>query len=359
MSRSNGVGDSEGGAGADELSFPADTMRERTGKSWGKMWFLITANRWFVAVLLLVATYLLLVVLGAVGPSSAEKLLRTDAAGAVFSSMIIAVVTSVTLVLTVAQLVLSQEIAPLGQQREEMREEIEFREDVEDEMGLGVSPPEPAGFLQTLIESSDERARALRDAVLEGGDAGAREDTDAYVEQLVDHGNTVREELDGAEFGTFEVLLPVLNYNYSWKIYTARRLREKHADSLSTDAEEAFEDLVAVLRFFGPAREYFKALYFQWEIINVSRAMLYGSMPALSVAAYMLFLVVPRSVSGTTLGLHNAFLFVSAIYVLTLVPFGVLLAYILRILTVVKRTLSIGPFILRETKRSGDIDGGE
>jgi hypothetical protein len=36
-------------------------------------------------------------------------------------------------------------------------------------------------------------------------------------------------------------------------------------------------------------------------------------------------------------------------------PFAVLLAYVLRIATVTGRTLSIGPFILRETER--DTDG--
>jgi len=37
--------------------------------------------------------------------------------------------------------------------------------------------------------------------------------------------------------------------------------------------------------------------------------------------------------------------------VFTLVPFAVLLAYLLRVLTVVKQTLSIGPFILRKTEQ--------
>ncbi|MFB1066755.1 hypothetical protein [Natrinema sp. H-ect4] len=35
----------------------------------------------------------------------------------------------------------------------------------------------------------------------------------------------------------------------------------------------------------------------------------------------------------------------------TLAPFAVLLAYLLRVLTVMKRTLAIGPFILRGTEQ--------
>jgi len=40
----------------------------------------------------------------------------------------------------------------------------------------------------------------------------------------------------------------------------------------------------------------------------------------------------------------------------SMLPFTLLLSYILRIVTVTKRTLSIGPFILRETDRSVDVE---
>ena len=357
MARGDGSGRSAG-ADPDDLSPPADSMRARTGETRGKMWFLITANRWVVCGLVLAGTFVLLVALGQFGPRSTQHLMTTEASGSVFSSMIIAIVTSVTLVLTVAQLVLSQEIAPLGEQRERMQSEVGFREEVEERLDADVSPPEPAGFLQSLVDLSDDRARAIADAVDEDAadeEGDAADEISRFVDGLTDHGETVRTDLADAEFGSFEVLLPVLNYNYSWKIFAARRLRHKHADSLSEEAHEAFDELIDALRLFGPAREYFKALYFQWEIINVSRAMLYGSMPALALTGYMLFLVDPGLLTEAVFGIETAFLFVSAVFVVTLVPFAVLLAYILRVLTVVKRTLSIGPFILRETERSDAV----
>ncbi|WP_313691618.1 hypothetical protein [Halorarum halobium] len=49
----------------------------------------------------------------------------------------------------------------------------------------------------------------------------------------------------------------------------------------------------------------------------------------------------------------------SAGVAVSLLPFAFLLSYILRIVTVTKRTLSIGPFILRETDWSRDLDWGE
>ena len=42
-----------------------------------------------------------------------------------------------------------------------------------------------------------------------------------------------------------------------------------------------------------------------------------------------------------------------------IVALGILLAYVLRIATIAKRTLAIGPFVLRETDRSETIEWGD
>lgn len=73
-------------------------------------------------------------------------------------------------------------------------------------------------------------------------------------------------------------------------------------------------------------------------------------MPALAIAAYMMLSFDAARLFGTMLfGVDITFLFASAMYVLTLTPFAVVLAYVIRVLTVIKRTLAISPFVLRET----------
>lgn len=335
---------------SENLSQPADTMRERAGESRFKIWFLISADRWVVTALLSVGTFVLIVLLGTFGPSSIQTFLLTDAIGSVFGSIIIATVTSVTLVLTVAQLVLSQDIGTLGDQRQRLEEEIDFRRDIENVSEMGVSPAEPSVFLQRLIEVTTARAGTLAERAETANGEGAEEIT-TFASGVIDHGEKVNDDLKNAEFGSFEVLLPVLNYNYAWKVHAALHLRHRYAESFTTDVDDAFEELLTVLRFFSPAREYFKAQYLQWQLIDVSRAMLYGSLPALAICAYMMVLFDPTAISNTVFGVNTAFLFFSAIYTLTLVPFAILLAYILRLLTTVKRTLAIGPFLLRETEQ--------
>jgi hypothetical protein len=343
----------------DEFTRPDDTMRERVGETRVRLWLLITANRWSVTAVLLVSSYVFLLLLGIFGPSSIQRLLTTSGIATMFSLLIIATVTTVTLVLTISQLVLAQEIGPLGDQRERMQDAISFRKDIEETSDLGVSPSEPSVFLETLIDLVDTRAEVLNDEITDGSNEDDFSDIAAYTSGIIDHGQAVREELDDAEFGSFDILLAVLNYNYSWKIFAARQLRDDHREELSEEEDEAFIDLIESLRFFGPSREHFKTLYFQWEVVNISRSMLYGAMPALMIAGYMVMLYDPMRTSGAIFGLSKTFLFASAMYLITLIPFAILLAFLLRLLTVAKRTLAIGPFILRETEEIESVRTNE
>jgi hypothetical protein len=141
-----------------------------------------------------------------------------------------------------------------------------------------------------------------------------------------------------------------LNYNYSLKIYEGRRLAHEHEDDLPDEAVDALDAVVKALEAFGVAREHVKTLYFEWELIDLSRVMAYTAVPALLVsAAAILYLDDPAAVPGTTLGVADLVWVVSAAITVALAPFALLLSYVLRLATVAKRTLAIGPFVLRST----------
>jgi hypothetical protein len=86
--------------------------------------------------------------------------------------------------------------------------------------------------------------------------------------------------------------------------------------------------------------------------------MLYAALPALVVASAMVVYYDARALPGATLGISNDVLATSAAVTVASTPFVLLLSYILRIATVAKRTLAIGPFVLRGANRDGDSDGG-
>ncbi|WP_246998572.1 hypothetical protein [Halosolutus gelatinilyticus] len=334
----------------------ANTMQDRVRGGKPVVWFLVGGNRAVVAAILLAVAYVVLVLLGSFGPGSIGKLFGPDPIFALFTPLIIGIVMGVSLVLTFNQLVLSRELGPLGEQRENMADSMQFREDVEDAIDREMSPPEPSIFLRGLVEATGEKGRELLASLEAETDEDARDDVADYAESVVSDADRVAEDLKGEQFGRFDVVQAALEYNYSWKIYTGRRVRTRHADVLSDETRETLDDLIEILGFFGPAREHFKTLYFRWEIINISRALIYISLPALAVAAYMILIFETGDVAGSIAGIDTGLLAVGAGFAVGITPFAIFLSYILRIVTVAKWTLAIGPFILRETDRGSDIE---
>jgi hypothetical protein len=237
-----------------------------------------------------------------------------------------------------------------------MDEALQFRHDVENAIGTPVSPSRPAQFLQALVQVSGQHARDLEDAVARSNDAPLRADVEELTESLVENADQVSSTLDDATFGDFSVISAALNFNYSWKLFTARRIREQHSQALAEDGTETLDRLIRVLKLFASAREHFKTLYFQWALINLSRHIMIASIPALLVSVGMILFVDAPTYSVAVFGFETLVVVVVAATTVSLAPFLILIAYVLRIATVTKRTLSIGPFILRETDEVAKVD---
>jgi hypothetical protein len=301
--------------------------------------------------------FLAILVLGWLDPVGLRAAMRSsDPVGTLFQALVTVVVTGVTLVVTINQLVLSQELGAAGDQRERMQGSLEFRDDVAESIEEPVGPLEPAGFLRALVTATTERADDLAAATGAGVPADVQADVDRFVDTLREDAEAVTPRLNDAEFGTFAVTHAALDYGYSWKLHEARRLPRTAGDSLPEEARSALEDLATLVQHFGVAREHVKTLYFQWELVDLSRGMLLTAVPAIVVAAGMvLFGNNPGTIPGATLGFDNVVWLVAAATSVALLPFALLAATILRIATVAKRTLAIGPFVLRETGgESGD-----
>jgi hypothetical protein len=329
-----------------------DTMRERTNESRLKIWLLMGVNR-FVGT----ATLALLVFVGFMlfsvflAPSLQSEITSTDTVETIFSTMIGVVVTGTTLVVTINQLVLSQENGPLGDQRQRMSDAMDFRTYTTDLFG-GVVPADPSTFLKQLVEETERRTEALDRIVMDSENETLRREVEEFVDSVHGNAQEVQDELDGAQFGTFDVLFAALNFNYAWKIFQVERMRVGFADDLDDEQRAALDDLRTALAMFGPAREHVKTLYFQWALVELSQYILYAAVPALIVAGGMLTFVGAETFGPATfLNVPVVTWVVAVAFTVTLVPFLLFTSYILRIATVAKRTLAIGPLILRESRR--------
>ena len=335
-----------------ERSPASETMSERVGESTLKMWLLVRVNRLVLTAVVLLCSFLVFVALSRLEFGSVREIARTqNGLRYLFSSLIGGIITGTAIVITINQLVLAQELGAVGDQRDRMEAAMQFRKDVENSVGMEASPPEPHLFLAELLGGIEKQADRLRETAAGEPDRELERKITEYVEGLTDNITPVRSALEQSQFGTFDVIWNALRFNYSLKIHRARQIRDGHAHALSDATVEAFDDTIEALAFFAPAREHFKTLYFQWELISLSRALLYTSVPALIVMGTMITAVDATSVPGQTLGVDNLVLLTGLGFTVGIAPFVVFIVYILRIVTVAKRTLAMGPFVLRETQR--------
>ena len=331
----------------------ASTLRERVNLSRPYNWFLLAGNRFAITALLASGVFVAFVGISTlVDPSLQAEIRTADTIETMFSTMIGTVITGTTLVVTISQLVISQQNGPLGDQRQRMSDAMDFRTYA---TALFESAPEadPGQFLRQLLEANKRRADDLEERLADSDDRDLRRQVGELLDSLRDNADAAMEGLEGSQFGTFDVLNAALDYNYAWKIYQVERLTREFSDSLDEGDREAFRELETALTMFGPAREQIKTLYFQWELVDLSRYILYAAVPALVVAGSMLAFVGAETFPAATLGVPNVTWVSGAAFSLTLVPFLLFLAYILRIVVVAKHTLAIGPFVLRRTD-SGD-----
>lgn len=328
---------------------PSDRMRDRVDRSNVELWVLLTADRTVVTLLLLAVVVVTLVGVGYLLPGADSAIRTTDSVDTLFQGLLTASVTVVTLVLTLNQLVLSQELGAVGDQQERMEEAMEFRSEVAAVLGTAVSPVQPAEFLRAMVEVTESRAERLRESVPGGASEDLRADVDRLTDSVVGNARKVSSDLEDARFGEFDVIAAVLDFNYSWKLHVSRQLRDRYRDELPPSGDEALSELVEVLELFGPAREHFKTLYFQWALIDLSRRIIGAAIPAVLVAGSMLLYFDSATYQGLVFGIETLPIVIGATAAVSLLPFLLLLSAVLRIATVTKRTLSIGPFILRDT----------
>lgn len=346
---------------------PPDDLQSRIGGPL-RNWLLLKAPRPAVTWLLIALTFAAIVAATHLpGVDLVAAMTDSDPVETLFQGFVGAIITGVTIVVTITQLVLSQELGPLDDQRQRMDGAMDFRDKVSELLGVPATPPEPSAFLRAMVEKVEQHADRLGKVAEDNRDAAdpdvrpAWEEVMDFADLVTSITSDVADDLDGAQFGTFAVVAASLNLNYSWRIYLGRRLLHDQDSPLQdeehTDVREHLEDLLELLALFAPAREHIKTLYFEWELINLSRRILVFAGPALLVSvAALLLLDSPAPPSGLTLGVDNAVWFVGAAVTIAVSPFILLASYIIRVVTVAKLTLAAGPFILRRTNRQHDID---
>jgi len=192
----------------------ADTMRERSGESSLKIKLLLRTNRFAVTGVLaafVFAAFILFAVL--LDPSLQSEIRSTDTIETIFSAMIGVVVTGTTLVVTINRFRPLPGDGPAGRPAT-ANERRDGLSDLRPGPAGRVVPVDPSAFLAALVAEVERRSEVL-DRIVAGDDEELERQVGEFVDSV--HGNAeyAEDQLEGAQFGTFDVPFAALNFNYS------------------------------------------------------------------------------------------------------------------------------------------------
>ncbi|WP_158055721.1 hypothetical protein [Halorussus halophilus] len=334
------------------------SMLEVHGENRIKQWFLLRGDRWKVAVALMVSVLVALLLLTRVQSIELRQLLTdTNTIQTLFNTLLSGIILLVSIVVSINSVFLSQEITDIESQQQRVDATVNYRNRIEEFIDSDVSPARPAEFLRVVLGTINRQAEVLADRAADSDEEAFADEATDFYDRVTEDTKNAGETLEDAKFGTFNVLLAGLNYDYSWQLHVARRFKRKYRDALTDGENEAIDDLTDTLKFFAVGREYFKSLYYKRELARLSSRLLYVALPTLVFTSYVLLALDSKLFPDVSMfGISPLVVFVSIAYTLALGPYLIFTAYVIRAATVTQRTLSAGPFVLQRGTDVGGLD---
>lgn len=311
-------------------------------------WVLLEGNRNAVTAALLSFVFASLMMVGSVWTFEMANLLtETPAIQTLLDTLLSGIILLVSIVVSINSIVLSHDITSVGTQENRIEATMEFRHEIGHLTEGGESPTDPAAFLELMGGVIGERAEALAGTV-DGIDEEYAEEIREYAAQITETAERIDTTLtgnaSGAEFG---ILWMGLDLDYGTYMNRSHRYQTTFGGTLSDDAEERLEALIRAFQLFTTGKEYFKTLYYSQEVSELSRTLLVVSLPAILVNASAILAINAQIMPEFWIfGLPPLLTFVAAVFTISLAPYIILTAYMLRLATVAKRTTAAGPFSL-------------
>lgn len=318
------------------------------------LWVFIDLSRLWLIAFLAVGVYVTTMLVGVFGPASIRQFLLdgTSIANA-YIELQPGIITAITVVLAVNQLVLSPEFGSIGHQRQRLVDALEHRRDVEDTAGVISSPTDPAGYLRTIIDATRERLNDLEAAVEQVDDRELTEQVTSVTEDMHREIRHVSDTLGRKEFGHIEFLGAAIHFDTTRDMHRMNQLQRMYRDELTTRQVRAFDEVSTALKQYDIAREYFRTRYLQTQFIWFSLAMLLIGPPAIMVAHYSIGIIGPGVLTGATFGVTNLLWFEAGTFTAAMLPVFVIVSFVARISTLAETSIFVGPF-----SRTGSDDSG-
>lgn len=322
------------------------SVAEDSGGAWDEAvkWFLLGGNRFVVAAGMVALTVVLTYGLDragliTVGPSSTMGTLLS-------SGITSGLLTLVTVTLSINQLLLSRVFGEPEELRTRLDGTVSFRRDIEEIAAIHSSPTDPEAFLRLVMDTLSDRATDLR-SEMESHAGEVRTDVTAYVDGLTTYADRVREtvaaEPRAGKSNTADVLSSILGTKYAEGMTAAKHLRSRYDGDLSVEAKAELDTAIELLESVAILRQFFKTLAIQQDLARLSRLIAYTGFLALLTAFYLT--LVYKSSSGVVVDPAYLPLVTSVGLGIIVTPLALLLSYVIRIATISRYTVSVGPFV--------------
>jgi len=312
-----------------------------------KRWLLLEGNRYGVIVALLLLVFVTNLTAGTIWTFELQQLLtETSAVQTLLNTFLSGIILLVSIVVSTSSIVLSYDITSLDNQENRMEAAMEFRRNIDELSDKNTNPTDPSSFVKSMTQVIRARVEDLDDAT-ESSDKEFAETLQEYTEGVVETLDSVDKSVGKSERGEFSALWDGLEVGYGSHLNRSDRIKMSHETEMSDEYGQKFDELVKAFELFATGKEYFKTLYYSREISQLSQVLLVISLPTILVVASSTLAIEANLLPDFWLfGLPPLLTFVSFVITVALAPFVTLIAYMLRIATVAKRTASAGPFTI-------------
>lgn len=311
-------------------------------------WVLLYGDRRVVTFAILFVILAALLVVGTIwGFEMARLVTETRAVQSLFNTLLGGLILFVSVVLSINTAALAQEFTPLEVKLAHVEDSIDFQTELEDIVDVDVTPAGLQPFLEHVSEAIRTETESLQSAEAAPDDEEARENLDAYIEELDASMSLIEAHARTENPPVFSVLFTALEYPYARHINLTRRLRSAHGHALMESQRRSLATLGHVFRILAAGREYFTRLYFKRELRDLSSNLLVLSLPVIVFTAYVLLAIDAGLFPDSTIfGLDRRLLYVNLGFNVALSPYVLLSSYMLRILAVSKYSLESTMFTL-------------
>ncbi|WP_348607895.1 hypothetical protein [Halobaculum rarum] len=305
-------------------------------------WVLLEADRLAVTGALLTVVFVTFMGISTFWTFEMQTLLTdTSTVQTILNTFLSGMILLVSIVVSINSIVLSHDMTSVQNQENRVQGALNFRRELGELTETGENPSDPTSFLKVMSRTISDRAEALT-GDLDGIEEDLVEDLDEYSESVTTAAERLGslDETSGAEFA---VLWKGLGFDYGQHIEQSRTIITSRGVS-----PEHFEELIDAFELFAIGKEYFKTLYYTREVSKLSQTLLVVALPAILFNASTIIAINGEVLpEGWILGIPPLQTFVAIAFTVSIAPYLVLTAYMLRLSTVARLTASGGIFSLK------------